>query len=215
MVLTSTAVADLVPRSPSLDRGETLGFEAHSLTHPNLLAVDDVQAEQEIAGSKAELEDRLGRRVTAFSYPSGLFGERERRLVDRAGYALAVSCEPGINLPTTDRFALRRRQIDARDSLLDFRAKVAGGHDTPLPLRGLYRRVALWRRQQESTTGERAAVEVSMRLEKRVEPEVLLDTCPTRGAEARTKIGIVDEALERIGEGACVTGGDEQAGLAV
>jgi peptidoglycan/xylan/chitin deacetylase (PgdA/CDA1 family) len=124
-----------------LDRGGTLGFEAHSLTHPNLLVVDDVQAEREIAGSKAELEDRLGRRVTAFSYPSGLFGERERRLVDQAGYALAVSCEPGINVPTTDRFALRRRQIDARDSLLDFRAKVAGGHDTPLPLRGLYRRV--------------------------------------------------------------------------
>lgn len=124
-----------------LDRGGTLGFEAHSVTHPNLLAVDDVQADQEIAGSKAELEDRLGRRVTAFSYPSGLFGERERRLVERAGYALAVSCEPGINVPTTDRFALRRRQIDARDSLLDFRAKVAGAHDTPLPLRGLYRRV--------------------------------------------------------------------------
>ena len=124
-----------------LDRGGTLGFEAHSLTHPNLLVLDDLQAEHEIAGSKAELEDRLGRRVTAFSYPSGLFSERERRLVDRAGYALAVSCEPGINLPTTDRFALRRRQIDARDSLLDFRAKVAGGHDTPLPLRGLYRRV--------------------------------------------------------------------------
>jgi hypothetical protein len=36
---------------------------------------------------------------------------------------------------------LRRRQIDPRDRLLDFRAKVAGGHDTPLPLRGLYRRV--------------------------------------------------------------------------
>ena len=36
--------------------------------------------------------------------------------------------------------ALRRRQIDARDSLLDFRAKIEGGHDKPLPLRALYRR---------------------------------------------------------------------------
>jgi hypothetical protein len=40
-----------------------------------------------------------------------------------------------------DTLALRRRQIDPRDRRLDFRAKVAGGHDTPLPLRGLYRRV--------------------------------------------------------------------------
>ena len=58
-----------------------------------------------------------------------------------AGYRVAVSCEPGVNLLQTDRFALRRRQIDSRDGLLDFRAKVGGGHDTPLPLRGVYRRL--------------------------------------------------------------------------
>jgi len=124
-----------------LDRGGTLGFEAHSVTHPNLLAVDDLQAAAEIEDSKGELEARLGRTVTAFSYPAGLFGERERRLADGAGYRAAVSCEPGVNLPDTDRFALRRRQIDARDRLLDFRAKVSGGHDTPLPLRGVYRQL--------------------------------------------------------------------------
>jgi hypothetical protein len=42
---------------------------------------------------------------------------------------------------TTDRFALRRIQIDARDSLLDFRAKLSGGHDRPLPGRAAYRRL--------------------------------------------------------------------------
>jgi peptidoglycan/xylan/chitin deacetylase (PgdA/CDA1 family) len=125
----------------ALDRGGTLEFAAHSVTHPNLLVLDDDRATLEIAGSKAELEERIGRAVTSFSYPTGLFGERERRLVAQAGYHLAVSCEPGVNLPETDRFALRRRQIDARDRLLDFRAKVGGGHDTPLPLRGLDRRL--------------------------------------------------------------------------
>lgn len=124
-----------------LDRGDTLEFEAHSVTHPNLLAVDDRRAAAEIEGSKHELEARLGRPVTALSYPAGLFGERERRLAREAGYRVAVSCEPGVNLPQTDRFALRRRQIDARDRLLDFRAKVSGGHDTPLPLRRAYRRL--------------------------------------------------------------------------
>jgi peptidoglycan/xylan/chitin deacetylase (PgdA/CDA1 family) len=122
-----------------LDRGGTLEFEPHTVTHPSLLALDDRRAEIEIAASKTELEERLGRAVTVFSYPAGLYGERERRLVAEAGYRFAVSCEPGVNLPTTDRYALRRRQIDARDRLLDFRAKVGGGHDTPLPLRGTYR----------------------------------------------------------------------------
>lgn len=122
-----------------LDRGGTLRFEAHSVTHPNLLAMDDRRAAFEIEESKSELEARLDRPVTAFSYPAGLFGERERRLVAAAGYRIAVSCEPGVNEPQTDRFALRRRQIDARDRLFDFRAKVSGGHDSPLPFRGLYR----------------------------------------------------------------------------
>jgi peptidoglycan/xylan/chitin deacetylase (PgdA/CDA1 family) len=124
-----------------LDRWGTLEFEAHTVTHPNLLAVDGRRAAVEIEGSKRELEARLGRPVTALSYPAGLFGERERALAREAGYRVAVSCEPGVNLPDTDRFALRRRQIDSRDTLLDFRAKVGGGHDTPLPLRDAYRRL--------------------------------------------------------------------------
>jgi peptidoglycan/xylan/chitin deacetylase (PgdA/CDA1 family) len=123
-----------------LDREGTLRFEAHTLTHPNLPDLDEHVARHEIEGSMVELEARLGRPVEGFAYPKGLFGERERRLVHEAGFRVAVSCEPGLNGPATDRLALRRRQIDARDRLLDFRAKVGGGHDTPLPLRAVYRR---------------------------------------------------------------------------
>jgi peptidoglycan/xylan/chitin deacetylase (PgdA/CDA1 family) len=123
-----------------LDREGTLRFEAHTLTHPNLLALRESAAWEEIVGSKLSLEFRLERPVVAFSYPSGLFGARERGLVAAAGYHVAVSCEPGLNTGGTDRLALRRRQVDRRDGLLDFRAKVEGGHDSPLPLRGVYRR---------------------------------------------------------------------------
>jgi peptidoglycan/xylan/chitin deacetylase (PgdA/CDA1 family) len=123
-----------------LDREGTLGFEAHTLTHPNLLTLRDQAAREEIVGSKVTLEEQLGRPVNAFSYPSGLYGTRERELVAAAGFRLAVSCEPGLNTRSTDRLALRRNQIDARDTLLDFRAKLGGGHDTPLPLRSVYRR---------------------------------------------------------------------------
>jgi peptidoglycan/xylan/chitin deacetylase (PgdA/CDA1 family) len=124
-----------------LDRHGPLDFEAHTVTHPNLLALDEPTARHEIARSKSELEDRLGRAVTAFAYPTGLFADRERRLVRESGFSIAVSCEPGLNVRGTDAYALRRRQIDARDSLRDFEAKIGGGHDTPLPLRGAYRRV--------------------------------------------------------------------------
>jgi peptidoglycan/xylan/chitin deacetylase (PgdA/CDA1 family) len=124
-----------------LDRDGTLRFEAHSLTHPNLPALGGPEAKEEIAGAKWELENRLGRLVCALSYPSGLYGEREEKLAADAGYRIALTCEPGVNKRSTNRFALRRRQVDARDSLLDFRAKLGGGHDTSPPLRSLYRRL--------------------------------------------------------------------------
>jgi peptidoglycan/xylan/chitin deacetylase (PgdA/CDA1 family) len=121
--------------------GRALRFEPHTVTHPNLLTLHDAAVRNEIAGSKEELEQRLGRATSAFCYPAGLFGEREQRVARDAGFAVAVSCEPGVNRRDTDRFALRRIQIDARDGLLDFRAKLGGGHDSPLPLRAAWRRV--------------------------------------------------------------------------
>lgn len=124
----------------TLDAGGVLGFEAHTVTHPNLLLLSESAARDEIARSKDELEDRLGRQVDSFCYPAGLFGDRERALVAEAGFASAVSCEPGANTRASDRLALRRRQVDRRDTLLDFRAKVGGGHDTPPRLREWYRR---------------------------------------------------------------------------
>ena len=121
--------------------GGVFEFEPHTVTHPNLLTLDDDDAAAEIAGSKTELEERLGHPTLTFCYPAGLYGPRERALVASAGLAAGVSCEPGANLATTDRFALRRIQVDARDTVLDVRAKAAGAHDTPLPLRGAWRRL--------------------------------------------------------------------------
>ena len=124
-----------------LDRGATLRFEPHTVTHPNLLLLDDATSRHEIAQSKLDVESKLGRPARLFCYPAGLFGERERRFVAESGFRAAVSCEPGVNRPDADLLTLRRRQIDPADRRLDFRAKVGGGHDTPLPLRGVYRRL--------------------------------------------------------------------------
>ena len=44
-----------------LDRGGTLRFEPHTVTHPNLLLLDDAASRFEIAQSKLDLESRLGR----------------------------------------------------------------------------------------------------------------------------------------------------------
>jgi peptidoglycan/xylan/chitin deacetylase (PgdA/CDA1 family) len=120
--------------------GGTLRFGAHTVTHPDLRALDDAQARGEIAGSKAALEARTGRPAESFCYPAGLFGPRERAMVAEAGFAVATSCEPGANLPDTDPLALRRIQVDRRDAVLDVRAKACGGQDAPLAIWAAARR---------------------------------------------------------------------------
>ena len=125
----------------ALDRAGTLRFEAHTLTHPHLTKITDEEARREIADSRHALGDRLGRPVAAFCYPAGLFGARDRKLVIEAGYRYAVSCEPGVNRPDSDLFALKRIQIDPRDRMIDFRAKAFGGHDAPPRARAVYRRL--------------------------------------------------------------------------
>lgn len=136
-----------------LDREGTLRAGAHTLTHPNLLALDVDAARREMEGSKQALEQRLERPIASFCYPAGLYGERERQLAIDAGYRSAVSCEPGVNRPGGDPFVLRRTQIDARDRMLDFVAKVQGGHDSSPPLRERYRR----RRYSAGSGSPRAA----------------------------------------------------------
>lgn len=125
----------------ALDRSGTLTFEPHTITHRSLLALDDDDAEREIGGSKAELEERLGRQTQVFCYPAGLFGPRDRALAASAGFRFAVTCEPGANTSETDPLTLHRIQVDRRDRLPAFRAKVGGGFDAPPPLRDRWRRL--------------------------------------------------------------------------
>lgn len=125
-----------------LDATSPLCFEAHSETHANLLSLSVDAARRELSQSKATLESHLGRPVGGFCYPAGLFGSRERQLAAECGFELAVGSEPGANDARTDPLVLRRTQVEPGDRILDFRAKVGGGHDRPLPFRASYRR---WR----------------------------------------------------------------------
>ena len=121
-----------------LERGWiTVG--AHTRTHPVLPLLDEATARDEIAGSKADIEQRLQVPVEAFCYPGGLFGDREVALVAAAGFRYACTCEPGTNDAGTDPLRLRRTMIDRRDGMIDFRAKLAGRLDRPSRLRARVR----------------------------------------------------------------------------
>jgi peptidoglycan/xylan/chitin deacetylase (PgdA/CDA1 family) len=82
-------------------------FGAHTRFHPILTQCSDEEAWEEIAGSKRDLEQLLGRPCRHFSYPNGDYGPREAELARRAGFDSARTTEVGSVGPGADPFRLR------------------------------------------------------------------------------------------------------------
>jgi peptidoglycan/xylan/chitin deacetylase (PgdA/CDA1 family) len=120
---------------------DTVRFEPHCMTHPNLTALELRHAAREVEGSRQVLEDRLRRPMEVFCYPAGLAGPREHDLVRDAGLSLAVTCQPGVATSHSNPLALPRTAVQRHDRLVDFKAKLDGLHDKPLPGWALYQRL--------------------------------------------------------------------------
>lgn len=107
----------------SWDQARTMGkagaeFGAHSRIHPFLTELDDVAANQEILGSKQDVEQHLQRSVCSFCYPYGALNARLEGAAARAGFQHACSTVPGVNRAVdADAFALRRISVDASCTL--------------------------------------------------------------------------------------------------
>lgn len=89
------------------------GFEfgAHTLTHPHLTKIPVAQALHEIAGSKLELERRLGHGVEFFAYPFGDMDADVEKLVKDAGFRGAASTIQGFANQRPDFWALKRVRV--------------------------------------------------------------------------------------------------------
>ncbi|MDD5002516.1 MAG: polysaccharide deacetylase family protein [Acidithiobacillus sp.] len=97
------------------DAGMEIG--AHSRHHPHLPELSESELDDEVAGSRRELEGLLAVPVTQFCYPYGAAGLREREAARRAGFAAAVTVRRGRAQPGGDLFGLPRVMV--------------GGHHAP------------------------------------------------------------------------------------
>jgi len=103
-----------------------LGHEigSHSSGHTNLVELEGDRLEEEVRGSRAELERRLGRAVVHFSAP---YGDRARfspavsAAARGAGYVSCATAQRGRNVSAADLFALRRHHLVAGWSVADVR----------------------------------------------------------------------------------------------
>lgn len=65
---------------------QTQEIGAHTLTHPKLIEISPILAEEEISGSKNYFESIIGQKVKMFSYPYGLFNQEIKELVKLVGF---------------------------------------------------------------------------------------------------------------------------------
>ena len=90
-------------------------IESHGIGHRPLSELEPMEATREIALSKLRLEERLGREVEAYAFVKGSLADyrpEHASLVQQAGYKLAFTSVSGANGPATDRFRLRRYNIE-------------------------------------------------------------------------------------------------------
>lgn len=116
-----------------------IGIGSHSRHHADLQRLDADDLEEEIAGSRAELEDMLGQKVNSFAYPYGRLNDAVRASVVKAGYACAFSTRSGFNQPGEDPFTVRRIDVYGTDSASALLRKLRfGTNDGSLLTAGRY-----------------------------------------------------------------------------
>jgi peptidoglycan/xylan/chitin deacetylase (PgdA/CDA1 family) len=91
-----------------VDAGFAIG--AHTLTHPDLTRLSESEAEAEIVGAKAILENRLGVSVRSFAYPRGKYDQQAREIAARH-YSCACSDRLGFVTRASDDYALERVEM--------------------------------------------------------------------------------------------------------
>ena len=85
-----------------------VSFGAHTDNHVVLTLEDEQTIEREISRSKQALEEKLGRPVRHFAYPTGRYNAAARNAVASAGFEAAVTTERRLNRRGDDLLALGR-----------------------------------------------------------------------------------------------------------
>jgi peptidoglycan/xylan/chitin deacetylase (PgdA/CDA1 family) len=103
-------------------------FGSHTVNHPELNKLNDMEAEQELSLSKDTIERKLERSIEHFSYPKGIVTQFEAAAAGKI-YKSAVSIFDGNELADgarPDNFCLRRLPVQRSDGRYLFIARLKG-----------------------------------------------------------------------------------------
>jgi len=124
---------DGVALTELLNAGWEIG--SHGQTHSDLTKLTSEALLKEVAGSKADLESRVGL-VESFCYPYAAYNSEVRQAVVDAGYTNSAALYGPTRTVTADRFVMKRVFVKGSQGLPTFRRKISR---LGLALRGLRR----------------------------------------------------------------------------
>ena len=115
---------DLKP--PDVRRLIRAGWEldAHTYSHPDLTAVDDVTLRHEVVDAREELRRTYGVPVNFFCYPGGRHDARVVAAVRAAGYLGATTTMNGVASPDQPPYELRRIRVNGSDGVAGIAANL-------------------------------------------------------------------------------------------
>lgn len=113
------------------NKGFTIG--GHTLSHCNISALRDKEKlKYEITEDKLVLEQLIGKKISYFSYPFGVYHNSDINITEvlrKVGYKGAVTTMSGFNNNHTNPFLLHRESTDTRMNISVFKARVYGNYD--------------------------------------------------------------------------------------
>jgi peptidoglycan/xylan/chitin deacetylase (PgdA/CDA1 family) len=112
-------------RPPGVRKLIAAGWEidAHTLTHPDLTAVDPARLREEVEGSREAIRKRFHVPVDFFCYPAGRYDAAVVEAVKRAGYLGATTTRYGLARPG-ELYTLARVRVDGSDGAHGLAAKL-------------------------------------------------------------------------------------------
>ena len=100
-----------------MDKSSLITFGAHTKHHPALVSLSPKLIQEEIKGSKSDLEKQLKKSIHWFAYPYGSYNNKVAQFVKEAGFSGAVSTSFGVIQAIDSSFFMPRIMVDGRYTL--------------------------------------------------------------------------------------------------
>jgi peptidoglycan/xylan/chitin deacetylase (PgdA/CDA1 family) len=110
----------------ALELRPLVSIQPHTRTHPSLPELSDAALADELAGSRADVEQRVGGAATLFAYPYGHYDAHVAEAAAAAGYTAACTVTRGSNDARTPTYELCRHEVRGELRLKRFISLLAG-----------------------------------------------------------------------------------------